>query len=126
MSNPFEYVKDLMTKSECDDTVMERKDYNKFIINRALSFHSDLIFYSNFVNEYPDIDNKCHYDFLHGTIPKKNRGFKPWIKAKKVENMEIVKEYFKYSDEKARQALNILSDGDLVVIKETIQKGGLD
>ena len=63
MSNPFEYVKDLMTKSECDDTVMERKDYNKFIINRALSFHSDLIFYSNFVNEYPDIDNKCHYVF---------------------------------------------------------------
>ena len=125
MSNPFEYVKDLMTKSECDDTVMERKDYSKFIINRALSFHSDLVFYSNFVNEYPDIDNKCHYDFLHGSIPKKNRGFKPWIKAKKVENMEIVKEYFKYSNSKATQALAILSEENLQYMRKRLDKGGV-
>ena len=125
MSNPFEYVKDLMTKSECDDTVMERKDYSKFIINRALSFHSDLIFYSNFVNGYPDIDNKCHYDFLHGSIPKKNRGFKPWIKAKKVENMEIVKEYFKYSNSKATQALAILSEENLQYMRKRLDKGGV-
>ena len=125
MSNPFEYVKDLMTKSECDDTVMERKDYNKFIINRALSFHSDLIFYSNFVNEYPDIDNKCHYDFLHSSIPKKNRGYKPWLKAKKVENMEIVKEYFKYSNSKASQALAILSEENLQFMRKRLDKGGV-
>jgi len=125
MSNPFEYAKDLMTKSECDDTVMERKDYNKFIINRALSFHSDLIFYSNFVNEYPDIDNKCHYDFLHSSIPKKNRGYKPWLKAKKVENMEIVKEYFKYSNSKASQALAILSEENLQFMRKKLDKGGV-
>jgi hypothetical protein len=125
MSNPFEYAKDLMTKSECDDTVMERKDYNKFIINRALSFHSDLVFYANFVNEYPDIDNKCHYDFLHGSIPKKNRGFKPWIKSKKVENMEIVKEYFKYSNSKASQALAILTEENLQFMRKKLDKGGV-
>ena len=125
MSNPFEYAKDLMTKNECDDTVIERKDYSKYIINHALSFHSDLIFYSNFVNEYPDIDNKCHYDFLHGSIPKKNRGFKPWLKAKKVENMEIVKEYFKYSNSKAFQALAILSEENLQFMRKRLDKGGV-
>ena len=125
MSNPFEYVKDLMTKSERDDIVIERKDYNKFIINRALSFYPDLIFYSNFVNEYPDIDNKCHYDFLHGSIPKKNRGFKPWFKSKKVENMEIVKEYFKYSNSKASQALAILSEENLQFMRKRLDKGGV-
>ena len=80
--NPFEYANDLMTKSDCHSDIDQRKDYNKFIINRSLSYHSDLIHNVNEINKYPDVESKLHYDFLDNVIPKKKRSKKYWIKTK--------------------------------------------
>ena len=123
--NPFEYAKDLMIKTEYDDTIAERKDYKKFLINRTLSYHSDLIFYANAVNEYPDMDNQYHYAFLHRTIPKKTRPYKGWLKSKKLEDLDIVKEYFKYSNSKASQALAVLSEENIEYMRKKLDKGGM-
>jgi hypothetical protein len=62
---------------------------------------------------------------LHNIIPKKKRPKKFWIKGKKLENMEIVKEFFKYSNSKAETALDVLSDGDIDYIKSKLNKGGM-
>ncbi len=68
--NPFEYANDLMTKESYDSEIKDRKDYKKFLINRSLSYQSDLIYIINEVNRFPDIANKIHYDFLYNIIRK--------------------------------------------------------
>ena len=123
--NPFEYANDLMVKEGYDVDIEERKDYKEFLINRSISYQPDLIHIINEINRYPDVDKKLHYDFLHYIIPKKKRPKKFWVKGKKLENMELIKEYFKYSDSKASTALSVLTEGDIEYIKSMTKKGGM-
>ena len=123
--NPFEYANDLMVKESYDVDIEQRKDYKEFLINRSLSYQLDLIYAVNEINRYPDVEKKLHYDFLHNIIPKKKRSKKFWIKGKKLENMDIVKEVFKYSNSKAETALSVLTDGDIDYIKIKMNKGGM-
>jgi hypothetical protein len=123
--NPFEYANDLMRKKDYDgDCIRERKDYKPFFINRSLSYQPDLIYNANMMNEYPMLDTKAHYDFLHQTVEKKKRPFKGWIKAKKLEDLAVVKEYYKYSNKKALESLNILTENDIKQLKQKLFKGG--
>ena len=122
--NPFEYAHDLVTKESYDEEIPERKDYKQFLINRTLSYHNDIIHYVNELNSFPDINDKAHYDFFYHAVPKKKRSKKYWVKGKKYENMEIVKEYYKFSTEKAIRALSILSEKDIKYIKQKLFKGG--
>ena len=123
--NPFEYANDLMIKESYDVDIEQRKDYKEFLINRSLSYQLDLIYAVNEINRYPDVEKKLHYDFLHNIIPKKKRPRKFWIKGKILENMDIVKEVFKYSNSKAETALSVLTDGDIDYIKIKMNKGGM-
>ena len=123
--NPFEYANDLMTKEGYDEHIEQRKDYKEFLINRSISYQPDLIHIVNEINKYPDVEKKLHYDFLQGAIPKKKRLKKFWIKGKKLENIELVKEFFKYSNSKATTALSVLTDGDIAYIKSKLNKGGM-
>ena len=123
--NPFEYANDLMIKENYDTDIEQRKDYKEFLINRSLSYQLDLIYAVNEINRYPDDEKKLHYDFLHKIIHKKKRPYKHWIKGKKLENIEIIKEFFKYSNPKAETALDGLSDGDIDYIKNKLNKGGM-
>jgi len=123
--NPFEYANDLMKKKDYDgDCIRERKDYKPFFINRSLSYHPDLIYNANMMNENPMLDIKAHYDFLHQTVDKKKRPFKGWIKAKKLEDLAVVKEYYKYSNKRALECLDILTEGDITSLREKLFKGG--
>jgi len=123
--NPFEYANDLMVKESYDVDIEQRKDYKVFLINRSLSYQPDLIHIINEMNRYPDVEKKLHYDFLHSIIPKKKRPRKFWIKGKKLENLALVKEFFKYSNSKAETVLSVLTDGDIEYIKNKMNKGGM-
>ena len=122
--NPFEYASDLISKEKYDSDISERKDYKNFLINRTLSYHIDLLHFINVMNLYPDIDNKLHYDFLHHSVDKKKRSKKFWIKGKKIENIELIKSFFNYSNSKAETALSLLSESDIEHIKKMMYKGG--
>tara|TARA_B100000029_G_scaffold482197_1_gene531951 strand:- start:1216 stop:1599 length:384 start_codon:yes stop_codon:yes gene_type:complete len=123
--NPFQYANDLMKKKEYDgDCIRERKDYKQFFINRSLSYQPDLIHYANMMNENPMLEKKAHYDFLHQAVEKKKRPFRAWIKAKKLEDLAIVKEYYKYSNKKSLEALKILTENDIKNMKQSLSKGG--
>ena len=123
--NPFEYANDLMKKKDYDgDCIRERKDYKPFFINRSLSYHPDLIYNANMMNENPMLDTKAHYDFLHQTVEKKKRPFKGWIKVKKLEDSAVVKEYYKYSNKRALECLDILTEGDIKSLRKKLFKGG--
>ena len=130
-SNPFDYTnsitqskKDLMRGTANDD--LAEKDYNAFLNNRALSYHSDTIYFANEMNRLSHIDNLLQFDFLLNIVRPRNRKFVKWAKKDNDSDLLTVKEYFNYNDSKARQALSILSPQQIATIRTILTKGGRD
>ena len=107
---------------DSDDPMWEKK-YPAYVVNRCLGAFNDTIMFANELNMRHHLDAKLQYDFLLNTIRSKKR-FAPWIKAEKLEDLEYIKEYYGYSNEKAKQALSILNDGQITTIKNSLNKGG--
>ena len=99
------------------------KHYPPYIVNKCMSHHMDTIMYANEMNLYPNLDKKLQYDFFINTVRSRKR-FSPWDKKQKMNDLELVKQYYGYSNEKARQALNILTPDQLDFIKTKLNKGG--
>ena len=99
------------------------KDYPPYIVNRCLSGHLDCIMFSNEMNKYPNLDKDMQYSFYLNTLRKKKR-FSPWLRKEKVTDLQSVKQYYGYSNEKASQALKILSKQQLDYIKQRLETGG--
>ena len=126
--SPFDFVSAI--KETKKDLIAEdpqcEKEYTKsrFLVNRALGYFHDTVLPANMMNVYHDIPSKWQFQFFLNTISKKKR-FSKWVKKDaETESLELVKEYFGYSSEKAKEALSILSDKDLIMIKEKLYKGG--
>ena len=101
------------------------EDYNSYIINRALSNHIDTVLYANELNFYNKLDKILQYHYLLNSIKGKKRPFQKWFKYAENEELQLVKEYFEYSNEKAKDALKILTTDDLIYIKNIVNKGGI-
>ena len=99
------------------------KDYPPYIINRCLSGHLDCIMFANEMNKYSFLDKDMQYSFYLNTLRKKKR-FSPWLRKDKVTDLQCVKQYYGYSNEKASQALKILSKQQLDYIKKRLDTGG--
>jgi hypothetical protein len=107
------------------DVLDNEKDYKPFLVNRALSYHMDCILYANMMNLNPQLNGKLQYQYFLNTVRSMKRKFQPWQKQETIKDLECVKEFFGYSDEKAKEALRILSDEDISYIKEKTDKGGV-
>ena len=105
-----------------DDEEWEKK-YPPFIVNKCLSPFPDTIQLVNEMNQLPHLDKKLQFDFLINSLRPRKR-FTPWMKAKKLDNLEYVKEYYGYNNEKARSALKLLNDEQIKTIKSSLDKGG--
>ena len=101
-----------------------KKDYPPYIINRCLSGHLDCIMFANEMNKYSFLDKDMQYSFYLNTLRKKKR-FSPWLRKDKVTDLEIIKQYYGYSNEKASQALKILTPEQISYIKQRLDTGGL-
>ena len=122
--NPFEYLKAINeTKKDIMVDDIAEKEYNAFLINRGLSFFKDTILYANEMNIHHHLDNRVQFDFFINIIRKKKRWSK-WIKADDVANLELIKEYYGYSYEKAKSALTLMSNEQIEQLKMRIYKGG--
>jgi hypothetical protein len=99
------------------------KKYPAFIINKCLSSHLDAVLFANEMNKYHSLDKDMQYTFYINTLRKRKR-FSPWIKKDKIENIDLVKKYYGYSNEKAFQALKILSKEQISFIKDRLETGG--
>ena len=100
------------------------KDYPPYIINRCLSGHLDCIMFANEMNKYSFLDKDMQYSFYLNTLRKKKR-FSPWLRKDKVTDLEIIKQYYGYSNEKASNALKILTPEQIKFIKQRLETGGL-
>ena len=105
-----------------DDELWVKK-YPPFIINKCLAPFPETVHLVNEMNVNHHLDSKLQYDFLLNSIRPRDR-YTPWLKAKKIKNLEYVKEYYGYSNEKAKSALDILNDEQIETIKDSLNKGG--
>ena len=121
-----EYLKAINTSKEklmdSEDEQWEKK-YPPYIVNKCLAPFQDTIFLVNEMNMNHQIDKKLQFDFLLNTLRTRKR-YTPWLKAKKEKYLEYVKEYYGYSNEKAKSALNILNDEQIKTIMNSLDKGG--
>ena len=99
------------------------KNYPPFVINRCLSGHLDCILHVNEMNQAHHLDKKMQYDYYINTLRPRKR-FSPWLKQSKLNDLEAVKTYYGYSNEKARQALQVLTTSQITEIKSLIDTGG--
>ncbi len=113
----------LQTKEYALLTEQDEKTYSSFMVNRALSFHRDTALIANEINKYPNLDNKLKYDFLLNIIRAQKRPYSKWHKKAQSSDLNVVKEYYGYSDAKAEEALKILDDAQIELIKEQLYKG---
>ena len=105
-----------------EDPSMER-EYSPYIINRCLSGHLDCVMFINEMNRYHFLPKKIQYDFLLNSLRTKKR-FAPWLRKDTIKDLDNVKRYYGYSDEKAKQALRILSKKQLNFIQSKFETGG--
>ena len=122
--NPFEYLNAINnTKKDIMVDDIAEKGYNSFMVNRGLSYFNDTVLMANEMNVNHTIDNRLQFDFLINIVRKKKR-FSKWIKPETVSDVEVVKEYYGYSNEKAKQALSLLTSDQINELKKKVYKGG--
>ncbi len=103
----------------------DEKDYIPFIVNKSLSYHLDCILYANQMNMNHNLPKVLQYQYFLNTVRPMKRKFQSWQKQVVIKDLDCVKEYFGYSNEKAKEALRILTDEQIAFIKEQLEKGGV-
>ena len=113
----------LSKKNLIDEDPSLEKEYSPYIINRIYSGHLDAILFANEMNQYHFLPKKMQYDFFLNTLRTKKR-FSPWLRKDTIKDIDHVKRYYGYSNEKAKQALTILTKEQLAFIKSKFETGG--
>ena len=117
--NSINFNKEDLT--EDDENII--KSYPPFIINKCLSGHLDSVLFANEMNRYHFLDKDMQYKFYLNILRKRKR-FSPWIRKDKDSDLDIVKSYYGYSNEKARQVMKILSTEQINYMKQRLDTGG--
>ena len=121
---PFDFINSInFEKKNLFEDPQAKKDYNAFIINRGLSYFPDTVLYANEMNRSHHLDKDCQFFFLLNSISKKKR-FSKWAKKVVTEDVEVIKEYYGYSNQKAESVADLLTKEDISEMKSVLSKGG--
>jgi hypothetical protein len=122
--NPFEFVNAInYTKKNIMIDDVAEKAYAPYMVNRQLSYFPDTVLAANEMNRNHHADNRLQFDFFINIIRKRKR-FSKWFKPEEISDLETVKKYYGYSNEKARQILTLLSTEQINELKHKVAKGG--
>ena len=122
--NPFEYVNAInYTKKNIMIDDITEKAYAPYMVNRQLSYFPDTILAANEMNRNHHLDNRLQFDFFINIIRKRKR-FSKWYKPETISDLDAVKKYYGYSNEKARQVLTLLSPEHINELKRKVTTGG--
>lgn len=117
--NSINFTKENFVEESADSI----KNYPPYIINRCLSGNIDCILFANEMNINHHLTKDMQYLFYLNSLRKRKR-FSPWLRKDKIKDLECVKQYYGYSNEKASQALKILNKEQLDFIKKRLETGG--
>jgi len=122
--NPFEYLNAInSTKKDIMVDDIAEKQYNSFMVNRGLSYFYDTALLANEMNQRHHLDNRLQFDFLINIVRKKKR-FSKWTKVQQNEDVEVIKQYYGYSNQKARQIHSLLTSEQIDELKKKVYRGG--
>ena len=110
-------------KNILDEDLDAARKYPAYVVNRCLSSFTDTVLYSNEMNKNSHLPLKMQYDFLINSVKPRKR-FSPWARKDSIDYLDVVKEYYGYNDDKALQALRILTKDQLDKITYLLRKGG--
>jgi hypothetical protein len=109
-----------LTKENLSEDI---KEYPPYIINKCLSGQVDSVLFANEMNMNHHLDKDMQYSFYLNSLRKRKR-FSPWLRKDKITDLECIKSYYGYSNEKASQALKILTKEQINFIKKRLDIGG--
>lgn len=122
--NPFEYVNQINHgKNDIMVDDLAERSYNGFMTNRSLSYFLDTVMLANEMNVHHHLDNRLQFDFLINTVRKKRR-FAKWAKPIEMNDLDVVKQYYGYSNEKAKAVLSLFNNEQLSELRDKVNKGG--
>ena len=122
--NPFEYANAInYTKKDIMVDDIAEKSYSPYMINRQLSYFPDTVLAANEMNRNHHLDNRLQFDFFINIIRKRKR-FSKWFKPEQISDLDVVKKYYGYSNEKAHQVLTILTADQINELKRKVMTGG--
>jgi len=122
--NPFEYLTAINdTKKDIMVDDLAEKSYNPFMVNRGLSYFQDTVLMANEMNVNHHLDKRLQFQFFINIIRQKKR-FSKWFKPETENDVEVIKEYYGYSNDKARQVLRLFSKEQIEELKQKVYKGG--
>ena len=84
----------------------------------------DTIMHSNEMNGLHFLSKRMQFHYLINSIRKKRRFGGRWLSKTKLKNLDIVKRYYGYSNTKAKEVLNILTDDQIERLKLNLIQGG--
>ena len=108
---------------DTNDITWEKK-YPPYVINRCMSMFYDTVMHSNEMNGLHFLPKRMQFHYFINSIRKKRRFGGKWLSQTKLKNLALIKEYYGYSNSKAKEALNILSKNQIENIKIELIKGG--
>ena len=123
--SPFDFINAINYSK--DDLMVDdwsEKQYIPYIVNKGLSYGADTVIPANEMNSRTHLDKKLQFHFLINNIKPRKR-YNKWIKAEKIESIEVIKQYYGYSTEKARQVLPLLDQSKIDLIQQKLEKGGI-
>lgn len=125
-ANPFDYVKSINeTKENLIVDELSEKSYNPYVTNRSLSYFIDTLFQANEMNRLHFLSKKTQYLFLLNTVRPKKRWVPKWHKQEQNEDVALIMEVFDYSNEKARQVLDLFTVSDMKELRTLVDPGGI-
>lgn len=123
---PFDFVDTILqTKKNLLEEGATEKEYVPFVINRALSYHADTIYHANMMNLNYRLANRLQYAYLINIIKPRKRPFARWVKPISSDDLKAVQKCYGYNIDKAKEALKLLSDDELAMIKNKQKIGGV-
>ncbi len=102
---------------------LQEKAYVPFVINRSLSYFPDTILYANQVNHYNQLDKKMQFDYLRLSLRPRKR-FSKWIKSQEEDDLQLIKDHYNYSNERATEVLRVLTSNQIEDIRSLYKYGG--
>ena len=97
--------------------------YPPYVVDRCLSGHLDTVLFANEMNKYSNLDKDMQYSFFLYTLRKRKR-FSPWLKKEQIDDLDLVKKHYGYSNEKAKVAVTLLTKTQLETIRNKHDMGG--
>lgn len=131
MSSPFDFVKSITTTKQSLYEIEEmfEKEYNAFIVNRALANSPQTVLFADIINQYQSLPKKLQYDFYMLGVPKQNK-YLGWTKKDSSEiNEELVKfvcEELNMSIQKAIEIIKLVGADNIEQLSSGLYGGKLN